>query len=51
MENTVNKLFDFTFWTDDTIGPYKTGFQKQPLEHTQKISVSFQYQKTLRNIV
>lgn len=36
MENTMNKLFDFTFWTDDTMGPYKTGFQKQTSEHTQK---------------
>lgn len=36
MENTVNKLFDFTFWTDDMMGSYKTGFQKQSLEHTQK---------------
>lgn len=34
MESTVNKLFDFTYWTDDTMGPYKTGFQKQSLKHT-----------------
>lgn len=36
MENTMNELFDFTFWTDDTMGPYKTGFQKQSLEQTEK---------------
>lgn len=50
MENTVNKLSILPFEQgDDTMGPCKIGFQKQPLKHVKKPRVSFGTKKKLRN--